>query len=243
MGMAISCCVEVRPDDITGGRTPPGTEDQDMGHIPIGLILLGLLNDPAAEAMRREAEAATRQRLEAFARIRALPAPAAPVQPARPVFVGRGILVEDLLEEPAEEDGAEEDKPKPPRPVISRRTFDRVVFGSTGDADSGRAYLERILSGKIRTVEQVCRLTPAQAKRLLLAGRGDLKRLFDRIEEERKEFERLRGDVDRCVDFLRELRPLQIALRQGPFEFGSIYAKTLRKMLDEGELARRVPAR
>jgi hypothetical protein len=212
-----------------------------MGHISIGLILVGLLNDPATEAMRREAEAARRQRLEAFDRIRALPAPAAPVPPAR-VLVGRGIVVEDVLEESAEEDGAEEDKPKSPRAVISRQTFDQVVFGSTGDVDSGRVYLERILSGKIRSVEQVCRLTPAQAKRLLLAGRGDLKRLFDRIEEERKEFERLRGDVERCVDFLRGLRPLQISLRQGPFEFDSIYAKTLRKMLDGGELARRMPA-
>src|SRR5262245_34627702 len=118
MGMAISCCIEVHPHDMTGGR-PPGTEDQDMGHISIGLILLGLLNDPAIEAMRREAEAARRQRLEAFDRIRALPAPAAPVLPVRRGFVGRGILVEDLLEEPAEEDGGEEDKPKPRRAVIS----------------------------------------------------------------------------------------------------------------------------
>jgi hypothetical protein len=30
-----------------------------------------------------------------------------------------------------------------------------------------------------------------------------------------------------------------VTIRQGPFEFGSIFAKTLKKMLDEGQLARR----
>ena len=32
---------------------------------------------------------------------------------------------------------------------------------------------------------------------------------------------------------------LRVTIRQGPFEFGSIFAKTLKKMLDEGQLARR----
>jgi hypothetical protein len=31
-----------------------------------------------------------------------------------------------------------------------------------------------------------------------------------------------------------------VTIRQGPFQFGSIFAKTLKKMLDEGQLARRV---
>ena len=129
-----------------------------------------------------------------------------------------------------------------PRVVVLEETFDQVVYGSTGDADSGRAYLEKFLERKIRGSRPGPAALARSEERLLLAGRGDIKRLFDRIEEERKEFLRFRDDLDLCVAFLAGLRPLQLHLRQGPFEFDSIFAKTLKKMLDQGELARRVPA-
>lgn len=219
-----------------------------MGFAAVGLMSLSLCGwlspagdgkaDPAAEAIRREVEARKKQQDDAFARIRALP--------AAQVQVVRGIIRDDLItllerDENGDDEGEDGEKPIRRRDVVSRDTFDRVLFGSTGDIDSARLYLERILDGKVRAVDQVRRLSPAQKRRLMLAGRGDIKRLFDRIEEERKNFERLRGDVERCVAFLRELRPLQYQLRSGSFEFDSIFAKTLKKMLDQGELARRGP--
>ena len=120
-----------------------------------------------------------------------------------------------------------------------RRPSTRWSYGSTGDADSGRTYLEKFLNGKIRAVEQVRRLTPAQKQRLLLAGRGDIKRLFDRIEEERKEFELSGTTSITATSSSTSFGRSSSHLRQGPFEFDSIFAKTLKKMLDEGELARR----
>jgi hypothetical protein len=193
--------------------------------------------------MRLEAEAREKQRLEAFARIKALPpAPREQLEIVAGQIVAGGVVVRLVRDEPEDGEEPDENAPKAPRAVVSEDSFDRVLFGSTGDAESGRAYMESILKQKIEELGQVRRLTTAQWKRLLMAGRGDIKRLFDRIEEERKEFTLLRTDADRCVDFLRELQPLRLAIRQGPFELGSIYAKTLRKMLDEGELARRVPA-
>ena len=53
-------------------------------------------------------------------------------------------------------------------------------------------------------------LTPVQKNKLPLAGRRDIKRLLDRIEDERKTFEHLRTDLTRCQGFLMQLQPLGI---------------------------------
>ena len=53
-------------------------------------------------------------------------------------------------------------------------------------------------------------LTPVQKNKLLLAGRRDIKRLLDRIEDEPKTFEHLRTDLTRCQEFLMQLQPLGI---------------------------------
>jgi hypothetical protein len=191
--------------------------------------------DIAKEAMRKEAEADQARREQGFARLEALkPAPREEMRigPA-------GIPLFRVLDEQDQEDDPDGNAPAERRFVVAEETFDRWLFGSTGDAESGRGYLEILLRRKVEDVNQARELTPIQRKKLVLAGRGDIKRLFDRIEEERKEFHRIRTDPDRCGEFLRELQPLRVTIRQGPFEFGSIFAKTLKKMLDEGQLARR----
>ena len=136
--------------------------------------------------MRKEAEADQARREQAFARLEALkPAPREEVRigPA-------GIPLFRVLDEQDQEDEQDENAPAERRFVVAEETFDRWLFGSTGDAESGRAYLEALLQRKLNDVNLVRELTPAQRKKLVLAGRGDIKRLFDRIEEERKEFHR-----------------------------------------------------
>jgi hypothetical protein len=191
--------------------------------------------DSAREAMRREAEAERVRREQAFERLHDLK-PA--IQPE--VRIGpAGIPLFRVVDEQDQEADPDENAPAEPRFVVAEETFDRWLLGSTGDTDSARAYLESLLQRKVDDINQVRKLSPAQRKKLILAGRGDIKRLFDRIEDERKEFHRLRTDADQCGEFLRELQPLRVTIRQGPFDFGSIFAKTLKKMLDEGQLARR----
>ena len=126
----------------------------------------------------------------------------------------RDLIAWRQLDEPEGEDDADENRPKRARVMILEETFDQVVFGSTGDADSGRAYLEKILDRKIAELEQVRRPTLVQKKRLLLAGKGDVKRLLDRIEEERKAFQLVRNDLEplRRVP----LRPPATAARSPP---------------------------
>ena len=105
-----------------------------------------------------------------------------------------------------------------------------------------RAYMEALLTKKIDDIDRMSRLTPVQKKKLQLAGRGDIKRLLDRIEDERKTFEYLRTDLPRIEEFLMRLQPLRLTIRRGPFGSESLFAKTFKKMRDGENLVRRVPS-
>ena len=155
--------------------------------------------------MRKEAEADKARRERAFERLQDLkPAPrqrGAHRSPWHLALPGRGRAG------PGRRTGRKRARRR--QFVVAEETFDRWLFGSTGDADSGRAYLESLLQRKVEDVNQVRELSLAQRKKLVLAGRGDIKRLFDRIEDERKEFRRIRTEAERCGEFLRELQPLR----------------------------------
>jgi hypothetical protein len=187
--------------------------------------------------MRQEVELYRAEREQVFEKIKNLrPAP----QQALGVVAG-GIVIREFQVEPAD-DEKDGEKQQAPRVIVAAESFDRWLFGSTGDVESGHSYMESILKRKIVELDQMRRLTVAEKKKLLLAGRGDIKRLFDRIEEERKEFELVRMDTDQCERFLLDLSPLRVTIHQGPFDFQSIFAKTCRKMLDERELNKRRPS-
>ncbi len=195
--------------------------------------------DRATELMRREAEAINAEREKLFKRLKELsptPAPARAPAPARvPVgawVVHPFIMVEQLPTLP-DDDEADVIARQQPKFVVARQTFDTYIFGSTGDLDSWRAHLESILTRKIAEIDRQRRLDPDQKTKLVLAGRGDIKRLFDRIEVERKQFEALRTDLRACQRFLRELPPLGRIMPQGPFDAESLFAKTLKKILEE----------
>ena len=84
------------------------------------------------------------------------------------------------------------------------------------------------------------RLTPAQRQKLKLAGHGDIKRVFESIEDARREFDLASQELDR-LEVRKELRMLDVAATYGPFETGSLFQKTLRKMYGEKQLRRRAP--
>jgi hypothetical protein len=185
--------------------------------------------DRATELIRREAAARAAEREKAFARLKEL-APAPARAPVGVWIVNPGILLEELPT-PQDDDEADVIAPPPPRFVVAEQTFNQYILGGTGDPDS-RAHLESILTRRIEAIDRQRRLTPDQKTKLLLAGRGDIKRLFDRIEDERRQFELLRTDFRACQRFLRELRPLARTMQQGPFDDGSLFAKTLKTILE-----------
>jgi len=194
--------------------------------------------DRATELIRREAAAMAADREKVFARLKELsPVPA----PARVgVWMVHPGMFEELPTPRDDDDEPDGIAPPPRRFIVAKQTFNQYILGGAGDPDS-RAHLESLLSRRIEAIDRQRRLTPAQKTKLLLAGRGDIKRLFDRIEDERKQFELLRTDLRACQLFLRELQPLAQTMQQGPFDDGSLFAKTLEKMLKAEAAVTRTP--
>jgi hypothetical protein len=130
--------------------------------------------------------------------------------------------------------------PAPParqRVRISARQFDRLLFGNEGDSESARRIIEARLKSRIGFVDQLCGITRDQRKKLELAGRGDIKRFFDRVEKLREQILDA-ADIDRLRGLIVEAQELGKVFRQQLFADESIFAKTLRVTLDREQSAR-----
>jgi hypothetical protein len=117
------------------------------------------------------------------------------------------------------------------RIVGREEEFDRWVFSLVGGTDAARLRLETILATRVEKIARRCALTDVQKKKLSLAGRGDLKRLFDRVDEVRA---RLKGDAEdekKLTEFLEEMRLQRIDASGDVFGEGSIFAKALKSTL------------
>jgi hypothetical protein len=123
--------------------------------------------------------------------------------------------------------------------VVARENFDRWVFAEGGNnALAAQRILNDLLRGKVESAAREGKLTRAQQAKLLLAGKGDIKRFFDQVEERRAEFETERKTFQAGFAALRRLESLSQVYQEGPFGDGSLYAKTLRKIKDERDSGR-----
>jgi hypothetical protein len=123
--------------------------------------------------------------------------------------------------------------------IVSDAVFDDWALGGAAGAKRFRDHLETMLRKRIGQVEQMFLLTPAQRQKLTLAGHGDIKRLLETVEDARRDFDLASGDVTRLSEIRKNLRVLDVAVSYGPFEIGSLFEKTLRKMFDEKKLKKR----
>jgi hypothetical protein len=139
---------------------------------------------------------------------------------------------------------AEEEQPAQPRQRDMFRSdeqfeqwFDQMVFRRAGGLEQARQQVERRLDARIRKLEQMCGLTPAQKKKLGIAGRRDIQRLFDSIEEYRDKMNRAREERDRFIALLRELQTQQVQIVRmhdgDPLDNSTLLGKTLRTMLEK----------
>lgn len=140
-----------------------------------------------------------------------------------------------LLEAAADEQGVV-------RQRVTDTTLDRWIFGPAGSGEATRAALDRLLTRRIGLVDLRCGLTDAQKRKLQLAGRGDIKRLLDRIDQIRPEFTEVKEDATRRdAFFVEKIVPFESVLHTGPFDGNSLYAKTLATSLTPEQSARRAP--
>jgi hypothetical protein len=121
-------------------------------------------------------------------------------------------------------------------PGLNDATFDQWVFGNSmqmANASAARVQIEKSLDLQIASVNGVCPISEAQRKKLRLAGRGDVKRFFDKVEEKRTRFNLVKKDQNKIGEFYQEVIPLQAMLNAGLFREGSLFFKTLQSTLND----------
>jgi hypothetical protein len=114
--------------------------------------------------------------------------------------------------------------------------MDQWVFGRLGGSAGAHAKLDSALLLRIEAVDRVCRITEVQKNKLRLAGRGDIKRFFDKVEALKRKFQQ--GQNDPNANIWQEIQPLTIELNAGLFGDDSIYAKTIGRTLSPEQAAR-----
>jgi hypothetical protein len=117
--------------------------------------------------------------------------------------------------------------------VVERENFDRWLFDDRRDQGERSRHLDDILRAKVAAAALSHNLTEPQQAKLRLAGRGDIKRFFDQVEDRRSEFEIDRQSYNTGRAALIRLDPLTRLYREGPFGNGSLFAKTLRRINDD----------
>lgn len=116
--------------------------------------------------------------------------------------------------------------------------FDQYVFRPYRTAAGARVQLDSALSARVAEIDRVCRLTEAQKQKLRLAGRGDIKRFFDRYEQVKERFRLARDDELMQQRAMETAAPLQAALRDGLFQEGSLLYKSLQSALTDEQATR-----
>jgi hypothetical protein len=159
---------------------------------------------------------------------------------AAPAFIVAVVTSSPVVQ--AQDEEEEEVAPAPAAArfdAFNNFNFDQWVFGNLGGANAGmvRNKLDTRLELQVDDIERSCGLTPVQKKKLLVAGRGDIKRFFDRLEEVRRKFDKLRNQQNALGMVWQDVQPLQAGVSGGLFGDGSIFAKALRTTLTPEQVA------
>jgi hypothetical protein len=123
--------------------------------------------------------------------------------------------------------------------VYNEEHFNSWVFnGAGGDANGVRNRFQSLLTLRIDYIDKVCGLSEVQKKKLHLAGDGDIKRFFDRVDEKRQKFLSVKRDQNNINEIFQEIQPLQQEMQAERFGDGSIFFKALKKTLKPDQVAK-----
>ncbi len=143
---------------------------------------------------------------------------------------------------PAAADEDEDDDQRPARPVmrldirtavLERENFDVWMFADEPTESARLRHLDDILRARVEAAAREHKLTGPQRAKLRLAGKGDIKRFFDQVEERRSAFETERQTWKTGLAALRRLDALLQIYQEGPFGDGSLFAKTLHRINED----------
>ncbi len=114
---------------------------------------------------------------------------------------------------------------------VHESNFDSWVFQNLQNAQAAKTQLDKLLGLQIDDVDRAGKLSEAQRKKMQLAGSGDIKRFFEKVEVVRKKFLLVRKDQQKFNEIWQDIQPLQLTMAAGLFDDGSLFHKTLRKTL------------
>lgn len=136
---------------------------------------------------------------------------------------------------PAQDDEGDEVEEAPQNGVrleqeIGPEVIDQWLFPQ-GNEKSARDFLESQLALRTEELQRLCQLSEAQVRKLQLAGRTEIKRLFDRIQEFRRKFEEQRMKRRDLGQVWQEVQPLRALIMSGQFGERSLFAKVAQRTL------------
>ena len=108
---------------------------------------------------------------------------------------------------------------------------DQWVFSRWGGAAAAKIRLEANLALRIDDIDRACAVTELQKKKLKLAGLGDIKRYYDRVEDLKRKYTTSAGSPQVNNNIWQEMQPLQLELNDGLFGDDSIFVKTIKSTL------------
>ena len=119
--------------------------------------------------------------------------------------------------------------------AIAQELFERneVIARFEGDEKARRQRLESTLRSRVDSLARTYRLSEPHKKKLLVAGQGDIKRYFDSVEDTWAKLDDVGNEPDKTRETISELDRLGRIYRSGMFKKGSIFAKTLDKILSD----------
>ncbi len=120
-------------------------------------------------------------------------------------------------------------------PQVNNDQVDNWIFGRFGGATGARTKLDSALTLKIDELERLCGLSEGQKKKLLLAGKGDIKRFFNKVEDLKRKAGSGQNGMNQNI--WQDLQPLQAELNTGLFGEESLYTKMVRRTLNDDQMA------
>jgi hypothetical protein len=115
---------------------------------------------------------------------------------------------------------------------------DQWIFNRWGGPAQAKTRLEANLALRIDDIHRACDITELQKKKLKLAGMGDVKRYFDRIEDLKRKYTTSANIAQANNNMWVEMQPLQLELNAGLFGDASLFAKTIRSTLSSDQAKR-----
>jgi hypothetical protein len=131
---------------------------------------------------------------------------------------------------------------QPARRIWTDQQVETLIFQRDGNAAGARRRLDTLLATQISELDRAYTLTDAQKEKLRLAGRGDIKRFFDKCENVKRKFQLINQGEQNLQEINQDLRLLREA-SNGLFNESSLLRKSLPNTLTSEQIARSKPVR